>query len=99
MPKLTGKVALVTGAAAGQGAAFAAALARDGAAVMLTDIDPNGRSVARRLEEAGGRAAFLAHDAADERGWIAAVAATVEAFGGLHILVNNAGTIARQGII
>lgn len=99
MPPLAGKVALVTGAAAGQGAAFAAALAREGAAVMLTDIDPNGRVLAERLATEGGRAAFLAQDVADERGWIDAVAATVAELGGLHILVNNAGTIARQGIV
>src|SRR5437016_12723911 len=99
MTRLAGKVALITGAAAGQGAAFATAFVREGAAVMLTDIDPNGRALAERLATEGRRAAFLAQDVADERGWIDTVAATVAAFGGLHILVNNAGTIARQGIV
>ena len=95
----TGKVALVTGAAAGQGAAFAAAMVRQGAAVMLTDIDPNGKAVAQGLAATGGSASFRVQDASDERGWVDAIAATVAAFGGLHILVNNAGTIARQGIV
>jgi len=99
MPRLQGKVALITGAAAGQGAAFAAALVREGAAVMLTDIDPNGRKLAQELARQGGQARFLVQDAADERGWEETVAATLAAFGGLHILVNNAGTIARQGIV
>ena len=99
MPRLDGKVALITGAAAGQGAAFAAAFVREGAAVMLTDIDPNGRKLAQELARQGGQARFLAQDAADERGWEETVAATLTAFGGLHILVNNAGTIARQGIV
>jgi 3alpha(or 20beta)-hydroxysteroid dehydrogenase len=99
MARLAGKVALITGAAAGQGGAFAAAFVREGAAVMLTDIDPNGRALAQRLAEEGGRALFLPQDVADERGWSDTVAATLSAFGGLHILVNNAGTIARQGIV
>lgn len=99
MPLLAGKVALITGAAAGQGAAFAAACVREGAAVMLTDIDPNGRGLAEELAQQGRQARFLVQDVADEHGWHDAVAATVAAFGALHILVNNAGTIARQAIV
>jgi 3alpha(or 20beta)-hydroxysteroid dehydrogenase len=67
---------------------------------MLTDIDAaSGEALAQRLSALGGRAMFRMQDAADESGWQAAVAATVAAFGGLHILVNNAGIIARQGIV
>ena len=100
MPKLAGKVALITGAAGGQGVAEAELFIREGAAVMLTDIDqPGGEALARRLQEKGGRVRFRLHDASSETQWKDIVVETVAAFGGLHILVNNAGTIARQGIV
>jgi 3alpha(or 20beta)-hydroxysteroid dehydrogenase len=100
MARLDGKVALITGAAGGQGVVEAELFVREGAAVMLTDIDAaKGEALAARLREGGGRAAFRVHDAASEQDWIDTVAATIAAFGGLHILVNNAGTIARQGIV
>jgi 3alpha(or 20beta)-hydroxysteroid dehydrogenase len=99
MPRLADKVALITGAANGQGAADAELFVREGAAVVLTDIDSAaGAALAKRLAERGGRALFRAHDVADEAGWKEAVAAALSAFGGLHVLVNNAGTIAYQGI-
>jgi 3alpha(or 20beta)-hydroxysteroid dehydrogenase len=100
MAKLDGKVALITGAAGGQGVADAELLVREGAAVMLTDIDSvAGESHAARLREGGGKAQFLVQDVADEGSWKKVAAATLSAFGGLHVLVNNAGTIARQGIV
>jgi 3alpha(or 20beta)-hydroxysteroid dehydrogenase len=100
MPRLEGKVALITGAAGGQGVAEAELFVREGASVMLTDIDAvKGEALAARLREDGGQAQFRVHDAANEQDWIDTVAAAVAAFGGLHVLVNNAGTIARQGIV
>lgn len=100
MPRLSGKVALITGAAGGQGVAEAELFAREGAALVLSDVDEAaGAAVARRLAEAGGRVLFRRHDVSEETGWQALVAAAVTEFGGLHILVNNAGTIARQGIL
>ena len=100
MAKLTGKVALITGAAGGQGTAEAELFVREGAAVMLTDIDrTKGEVLAKRLTDQGGRALFRVQDAASEESWKEIVAATMAAFGALHILVNNAGTIARQGIV
>jgi 3alpha(or 20beta)-hydroxysteroid dehydrogenase len=99
MPRLADKVALITGAANGQGAADAELFVREGAAVVLTDIDTAmGEALAKRLSDRGGRALFRPHDVADETGWKEAVAAALSAFGGLHVLVNNAGTIAYQGI-
>ena len=99
MARLAGKVALITGAANGQGAADAELFVREGAAVMLTDIDSTkAEALVSRLAEQGGRALFRTHDVSDENAWQDAVAATVAIFGGLHILVNNAGTIAYQGI-
>jgi 3alpha(or 20beta)-hydroxysteroid dehydrogenase len=100
MSKLTGKIALITGAAGGQGVADATLFVREGAAVVLTDIDAAaGQRLADDLIRQGGKAIFRAHDVADEGMWQAVVAAALAEFGGLHILVNNAGTIARQGIV
>ena len=90
--RVKGKVALVTGAAMGLGAETARRLAREGAAVMLTDRDDaQGEEVAEEIVSAGGRAAFLHHDVANEGDWENAVAVTTQRFGGLHVLVNNAG--------
>jgi 3alpha(or 20beta)-hydroxysteroid dehydrogenase len=100
MPKLANKVALITGAAGGQGTAEAELFVREGAAVMLTDVDATkGEALAKRLGGEGGRVAFRVHDAASEAAWTEIVGATLSEFGALHILVNNAGTIARQGIV
>jgi len=100
MPRLANKVALITGAAGGQGSEEAELFVREGAAVMLTDVDAEkGGRLADRLRAQGGRAQFRVQDVASEQSWIDTVAATRAAFGGLHILVNNAGTIARQGIV
>lgn len=100
MPRLTNKVALITGAAGGQGVAEAELFVREGAAVMLTDVDAaKGEALAARLREEGGRAQFRVQDASSEPAWIDTVSATLAAFGALHILVNNAGTIAREGIV
>jgi 3alpha(or 20beta)-hydroxysteroid dehydrogenase len=100
MPRLAGRIALITGAAGGQGVAEAELFAREGAALMLTDIDAErGERLAARLREQGAQAQFRVHDAASEAGWIETVAATLTAFGGVNVLVNNAGTIARQGIV
>ena len=99
MARLTGKVALITGAAGGQGTAEADLFAREGAALVLTDIDAAaGEALARRIEGQGGAALFLRQDVADEESWRQVVAAALARFGKLHILVNNAGTIARQGV-
>jgi NAD(P)-dependent dehydrogenase (short-subunit alcohol dehydrogenase family) len=87
-----GKVALVTGAAMGIGRACAELLGAEGAAVMLTDRDTaHGGEALAAVEARGGRAAFVEHDVASEDAWVHAVAQTVERFGRLDIVVNNAG--------
>lgn len=91
MANLHGKVALITGAASGLGAAAAAALARAGAAVLLTDRDLAGEEVAGALADQGLKAAFRLHDVTSEADWAAAVEHAVSDFGRLDILVNNAG--------
>lgn len=92
MGQVEGKVALVTGGASGIGAACAETLAREGAKVVLTDVDgAGGEAVAERIRAAGREARFLHQDVADEDRWPAVVAETERLFGGLHILVANAG--------
>jgi NAD(P)-dependent dehydrogenase (short-subunit alcohol dehydrogenase family) len=86
--RLSGKVALVTGAARGIGLAASAAMIREGAAVVLTDIDPAGAPAAAAL---GAQAAFVRLDVRSESDWVAAMDAVRSRHGGLHVLVNNAG--------
>jgi NAD(P)-dependent dehydrogenase (short-subunit alcohol dehydrogenase family) len=89
MARLKGKIALVTGAASGLGLRMAERFADEGAQVLLTDIDAEG--AARAAAAIGPAAAAFRHDVTSEEQWIAAVAEAERVFGGLHILVNNAG--------
>jgi NAD(P)-dependent dehydrogenase (short-subunit alcohol dehydrogenase family) len=91
MARLSGKVAMVTGAASGLGAATARRLARDGASVLLTDRDLAGEEIAASIVAAGGTAVFRLHDVTSHPDWAAAVEHAVADFGRLDILVNNAG--------
>ena len=87
-----GKVALVTGAAGGIGAACAGELVTAGAAVMLTDIDEaRCKAVSETLNAAGGNTLCAAHDVTDEAAWERVLATTLSSLGGLDALVNNAG--------
>ena len=95
--RLEGKVALITGAARGQGAAEARMFAKEGAKVVLADVsDPEGTAVAAEIAEAGGDAIFVHLDVTNEDEWDAAINSAVASFGKLDILVNNAG-IWRRG--
>jgi NAD(P)-dependent dehydrogenase (short-subunit alcohol dehydrogenase family) len=90
--RLAGKVAIVTGAASGMGAATARRFGKEGACVVIADmLEEEGRAVAEGINAAGGKALFLALNVTEEAGWKAVVDATVAAFGRLDILVNNAG--------
>ncbi len=92
MDRLHGRVALVTGAASGIGAATANRLASEGAAVLVTDIqDEAGAQVANDITGSGGRASYRHLDVTSQPQWEAAVAAALAEFGRLDILVNNAG--------
>lgn len=97
--RLAGKVALVTGAASGLGAATARAMAREGAAVMLSDRDPAGAALAQAIVDDGGQAAHRLHDVTSEEGWAETVAATQAEFGALHCLVNNAGVASSLDLM
>jgi 3alpha(or 20beta)-hydroxysteroid dehydrogenase len=87
--RLPGKVALITGAASGQGAAEARLFAAEGASVAVTDVNAEGAKVV--ATQIGDAAIHLALDVTDEAHWADAVGRTVDAFGRLDILVNNAG--------
>ena len=91
--RVGGKIALVTGAAQGLGEAIARMLAAEGARVALTDLNlEKAQAVADAINaSAPGRAIALRHDVTDEAAWIDALKAVEAAFGGLHVLVNNAG--------
>ena len=96
MGRLDGKVVLITGGARGQGAAEARLMVSEGARVMLGDVlDAEGELLAKEL---GDSAAYLHHDVTSESEWRAIVTATTDRFGGLDVLVNNAGVFLVMGM-
>ncbi|MEM0985143.1 MAG: glucose 1-dehydrogenase [Pseudomonadota bacterium] len=100
MGQLDGKVAIITGAASGIGRATAEAMAREGAAVMVTDLDGEGAArCADAIKETGARAIHAQQDVTDEGRWDVVVAQTTEAFGGLTTLVNNAGVAIGGALV
>ena len=94
--RVAGKIALVTGAAQGLGEAIARMLVREGVRVALTDI--NGPKVREVADLLGEDALALEHDVTQESQWNAVLVQAVSHFGGLHILVNNAG-VASLGSV
>jgi NAD(P)-dependent dehydrogenase (short-subunit alcohol dehydrogenase family) len=92
MGQVDGKVAIVTGGASGIGAACAATLAREGAKVVVTDLDDaGGHRVVHQIGGAGGEAIYLHHDVSLEDTWPAIIDATLRRFGRLDVMVANAG--------
>src|SRR6516165_11756827 len=90
--QLEGKVAIVTGGASGIGAACALTLAREGAKVVVTDIDDAGaHAVVSKIVAAGGEAICLNQDVSIEEGWPGVIEATERRFGRLNVMVANAG--------
>jgi len=86
------KVALVTGAASGMGAATARLFAREGATVVVADLlEEEGQAIVDEIKAEGGQARFQPLDVRSEEDWARAVADTARTFGKLDILVNNAG--------
>lgn len=97
---LEGKVALISGAARGQGATQAELFARCGASVLICDVlDAEGTALAERLQNEGLQVRFQHLDVTDEGGWDRAIAAMRGWVGRIDVLVNNAGIINRQKIV
>ena len=97
--RVAGKVALVSGAARGIGAATAKLLAQEGAAVVLGDVlGTEGRQTAAQIVAAGGQATFMPLDVTSAAHWQQVIAATVTAYGKLDVLVNNAGISGRAAV-
>ncbi|QQZ10083.1 SDR family NAD(P)-dependent oxidoreductase [Heyndrickxia vini] len=92
MGRLNGKVAIITGAASGQGAVEAKLFAKEGAKVVATDINEQAlQNVISDIEAAGGEAIAIKHNVVNEEEWANVITKAVEAFGKIDVLVNNAG--------
>jgi NAD(P)-dependent dehydrogenase (short-subunit alcohol dehydrogenase family) len=90
MARLDGKVSLITGASAGLGRVAAELFAREGSRVVVADL-ADGTDAVETIRAAGGEASYVHCDVTDEASIAAAVAHSVDTFGGLHVLYNNAG--------
>jgi 3(or 17)beta-hydroxysteroid dehydrogenase len=92
MDRVKDKVAIITGAASGLGEADALLLAREGAKVVVADIDVvKGKKVVAKIIREGGESIFAKHDVTNEKDWTNVIEKTLSWFGKLDILVNNAG--------
>ena len=97
--RLEGKVALITGGARGMGAAEAKIFSREGAKVVIADVlEADGRQTEAEINETGGDAIFVALDVTKQSDWDAAISRTIEQFGKLDVIVNNAGIASRVSI-
>ena len=98
--RLEGKVALISGGARGQGEAEGRLFVSEGAKVVLADIlDAEGEAVAADIREGGGDASYVHLDVVSEDNWRAAVEFTLETYGRLDILINNAAIYSRTSIV
>jgi NAD(P)-dependent dehydrogenase (short-subunit alcohol dehydrogenase family) len=94
-----GKVALVTGGGRGIGRATSLLFARQGAKVVMGDIDPSGRETVEMIKQDGGEALFVRTDVREASEVKNLVAATVKTYGGLHCAFNNAGVLPTAALL
>jgi 3-oxoacyl-[acyl-carrier protein] reductase len=95
--RLKDKIAIVTGAGSGFGEGIAKRFAQEGSKILVNDINvEGGERVAKEINAAGGKAAFFKADVAKGADWAAMVKFTLDQFGGLTTVVNNAGTTHRN---
>lgn len=98
--RLEGKVALISGGSRGQGATEAELFVKEGAKVVIADIlEPEGNAVAAQIREGGGDASFIKLDVTSEDDWRDAVEFTLNTYGKLDILINNAAIYKRTSIV
>ena len=98
--RLKGKVALITGGARGMGAVEAELFVSEGAKVVITDVRENeGRDTAQRISPDGSQCIFLVHDVTSELDWETVVSTTVQTFGRLDVLINNAGIFEAGNVL
>lgn len=99
MDRVKGKVAIITGAARGLGRTQAWLLAKEGAKIVITDINENGgKKAVEEIIKDGGEAIFIKHDVTSENEWREVIEKTLARFGKLDVLVNNAGVMIRKSI-
>ena len=93
MGRLEGKVAIVTGASRGMGESHAREFVKEGASVVLTDVNAkSGKAIA---DELGEKALFVEHDVTSASGWVDVIAKAEAQFGPVNVLVNNAGVLGK----
>ena len=99
MDRVKDKVAIITGGASGMGSATASLFAKEGAKVVIADInEADGKKVAEEIKREGGKALFVKHDVTSEKDWSELIKKTLAEFGKLDILVNNAGVLFAKPI-
>lgn len=99
MGRLEGKVILISGGAKGQGATESIMFAGEGAKIIIGDIlDDEGLKIESQIRELGGDAIFVHLDVTQESDWDNAVKTAISSYGGLNVLVNNAGILIRKSI-
>lgn len=100
MNRLTDKVAIITGAGSGMGREDALLFAREGAKVVVTDINEASlQAVVKEIEAIGGQVTACIHNVVSEEQWISVTEATMKAYGKIDILVNNAGISLATGLL
>jgi NAD(P)-dependent dehydrogenase (short-subunit alcohol dehydrogenase family) len=97
--RLAGKVAIITGGASGIGEGHALLFAREGAKVVISDIQEHlGANVVAAIKSEGGEAIFVRQDVTSEADWTDLIKATIDQYGELTTLVNNAGVANHEGV-